>query len=72
MKPSGMEWMGDVPEHLARRNAAKWLFENDRATGIARDLPMLSEVRERRVILRDGTVTLREEIVDYPSFTESI
>ena len=52
-KPSGVPWLGDVPEHweLRRlRNALADTTERNRP-----DLPLLSVVRERGVILRDIT-----------------
>ena len=52
-KPSSVPWLGDVPEHweLRRlRNALADTTERNRS-----DLPLLSVVRERGVILRDIT-----------------
>ena len=52
-KPSGVEWLGDVPAHWdvqRLRNVLKACNERNRP-----DLPLLSVVRERGVILRDLT-----------------
>ena len=57
MKPSGVEWLGDVPAHWERRKLRQILTpvsERNRP-----DLPLLSVVRERGVILRN--VNSREE-----------
>ena len=57
MKPSGVEWLGDVPEHWERRKLRQILTpvsERNRP-----ELPLLSVVRERGVILRN--VDSREE-----------
>ena len=54
-KPSRVEELGDIPEHwriLRLRNVLKASNERDRP-----DLPLLSVVRERGVILRDITDT---------------
>ena len=51
MKPSGVEWLGDVPVHWERRKLRQILTpisERNRP-----DLPLLSVVRERGVILRN-------------------
>ncbi len=51
MKPSGVEWLGDVPVHWEvqkLRNIIKPVTLRNRP-----DLPLLSVVRERGVILRD-------------------
>ena len=50
-KPSGVEWLGDVPEHweiLQLRNVLKASNERNQP-----HLPLLSVVRERGVIIRD-------------------
>ena len=52
-KPSSVHWLGDVPEHWdvrRLRNVLTGTTERNR-----RDLPLLSVVRERGVILRDIT-----------------
>ena len=52
-KPSGITWLGDMPDHwriLKLRNVLKGRNERGRS-----DLPLLSVVRERGVILRDIT-----------------
>ena len=52
-KPSGVEWLGDVPAHWdvrRLRNILTGTNERNRS-----DLPLLSVVRERGVILRDVT-----------------
>ena len=57
MKPSEVEWLGDVPAHWERRKLRQILTpvsERNRP-----DLPLLSVVRERGVILRN--VNSREE-----------
>ena len=51
MKPSGVEWLGDVPEHWYVHRA-KWLFRN-------LDRPV-RETDEVVTCFRDGTVTLRK------------
>ena len=51
MQPSGVEWLGDVPAHWERRKLRQILTpisERNRP-----DLPLLSVVRERGVILRN-------------------
>ena len=51
MKPSGVEWLGDVPEHWEVAKLRKILAKvNERNRP---DLPLLSVVRERGVIVRD-------------------
>ena len=52
-KPSGMPWLGDVPSHWEMRRLRNIIA----ATGERNrpDLPLLSVVRERGVILRDIT-----------------
>ena len=50
MKPSGVEWLGDVPEHWYVQRA-KWLFRN-----VERPVREIDEVV---TCFRDGTVTLR-------------
>ena len=50
-KPSGVEWLGDVPEHWEVRKLRRTLravTERNRS-----DLPLLSVVREKGVVLRD-------------------
>ena len=52
-KPSGVEWLGDVPTHwevLKLRHVLRRHTERERP-----DLPLLSVVREQGVILRDTT-----------------
>ena len=52
-RPSGIPWLGDVPEHwevLNLRNVLEGTSERNRP-----DLPLLSVVREQGVILRDIT-----------------
>jgi len=60
-KDSGVPWLGDVPEHWETRKLRNIL------TGISErnrpDLPLLSVVREKGVILRD--VTNRDENHNY-------
>ena len=54
-KPSGIPWLGDVPDHwevVRLRNVVAGTTERNRP-----DLPLLSVVRERGVILRDITNT---------------
>ena len=61
LKPSGVEWLGDVPEHWEVRKLRSILAETterDRP-----DWPLLSVVRERGVILRD--VTNKDENHNY-------
>lgn len=61
-KPSGIEWLGDVPEHWATEKG-KWLFvKTDRTVRV-----------EDEVItcFRDGTVTLRKNRRT-SGFTESL
>ena len=54
-KPSGVEWLGDVPRHWEVRRLRNILTgTNERNRP---DLPLLSVVRERGVILRDITDT---------------
>ncbi len=51
MKDSGVEWLGEVPEHWESRklrSVLKSVAERNRP-----DLPLLSVVRERGVIVRD-------------------
>ena len=53
LKPSGVEWLGDVPTHweiYKLRSVLTGATERNRP-----DLPLLSVVRERGVILRDVT-----------------
>ena len=53
LKPSGVEWLGDVPEHWEvskLRNVLRGTSERNRP-----DLPLLSVVREQGVIIRDVT-----------------
>ena len=55
LKPSGVEWLGDVPTHwevLKLRHVLRRHTERERP-----DLPLLSVVREQGVILRDTTST---------------
>ena len=53
LKPSGVEWLGDVPAHWEALKLRRVLV---RATERNRpDLPLLSVVRDRGVILRDIT-----------------
>ena len=55
LKPSGVEWLGDVPEHwevVRLRHVLRRHTERERP-----DLPLLSVVREQGVILRDTTST---------------
>jgi type I restriction enzyme S subunit len=55
MKDSGVPWLGEVPEHwkvLKLRRVLRRVTERNRP-----DLPLLSVVRERGVILRDTTGT---------------
>ncbi len=52
-KPSGVEWLGDMPVHWKvqkLRSVLTEMTERNRP-----DLPLLSVVRERGVILRDVT-----------------
>ena len=52
-KPSGVDWLGDLPDHWDKRKLRSVLTgktERDRP-----DLPLLSVVRERGVIRRDVT-----------------
>ena len=52
-KPSDVEWLGDVPAHWEARRLRNILTgTNERNRS---DLPLLSVVRERGVILRDVT-----------------
>lgn len=51
LKPSGIDWLGDVPEHwrlMKLRAILKPIAERNRP-----DLPLLSVVREKGVIIRD-------------------
>ena len=51
LKPSGVEWIGDIPEHweaIKLRNLLKPVSSRNRP-----DLPLLSVVREKGVIVRD-------------------
>jgi len=51
LKPSGVEWIGDIPEHweiIKLRNLLKPVSTRNRP-----DLPLLSIVREKGVIVRD-------------------
>ena len=50
MKPSGVEWLGDIPDHWPVQRA-KWLFRN-----VERPVREIDEVV---TCFRDGTVTLR-------------
>ena len=61
-KPSGIEWLGDVPEHWAVERA-KWLFQK-----------MERPVREEDEVVtcfRNGVVTLRKNLREL-GFTESL
>ena len=56
-KPSGVEWLGDVPAHWEVRKLRQILrIETDRNRP---DLPLLSVVREKGVVIRD--VSNKEE-----------
>jgi len=55
MKDSGVAWLGDVPEHWETRklrSVLRRVTERNRP-----DLPLLSVVREKGVIVRDTTAT---------------
>ena len=52
-KPSGVEWLEDVPEHWKVYKLRRVLEEATERN--QPDLPLLSVVRERGVILRDAT-----------------
>ena len=52
-KPSGVPWLGDVPEHWEARRLGNVLADTTERN--QPDLPLLSVVRERGVILRDIT-----------------
>ena len=61
MKDSGVEWLGEVPEHwdvVKLRHVLRPVVERDRP-----DLPLLSVVREKGVIVRD--VSSRDENRNY-------
>ena len=60
-KPSGVSWLGDVPEHWQVRKLRNILAET--AERDRPDWPLLSVVRERGVILRD--VTNKDENHNY-------
>ena len=61
LKPSGVEWLGDVPEHWEMRKLRSILAETTERN--RPNWPLLSVVRERGVILRD--VTNRDENRNY-------
>ena len=52
-KPSGVEWLGDVPAHWDKRKLRSVLTGNTERN--RPDLPLLSVVRERGVVRRDVT-----------------
>ena len=62
LKPSGVEWLGDIPEHW-KTNKAKWLFRKMERPSRTED--------EVVTCFRDGTVTLRRNR-RMEGYTESI
>ena len=55
LKPSGVEWLGDMPAHWEMRRLRSLLADSNQRN--RPDLPLLSVVRERGVITRDITNT---------------
>ena len=50
-KPTGVEWLGEIPEHWGVRKLRRTLQAVTERKG--QDLPLLSVVREKGVVLRD-------------------